>query len=110
MKRDVAITELLLRTVQHGADAGSFNFEGVGNFFVGQASGAQDQNLCLCWFEKREYLPDSSTPLLAQQLVEWSVWAVASCDLTGGLLVLTAPARHAQSIDAQIRRCTVKPT
>src|SRR5215467_5167135 len=110
MQCDVAITELLLRTVQHSPDARGFHFEGVANFFVGQASGAQDQKLRLCWFEEREHLPDSSTPLLAQQFVEWSVLDILLCDPAGGLLVLTAPARHAQSIDAQVRRCTVEPT
>src|SRR5215467_12150368 len=107
MKCDVAITELLLRTVQHSPDAGDFHFEGVSNFFVGQAGGAQDQKLCLGWFKKREHLPDFSTLLLAQQVVKWSTFDILSCGPAGGVLMLTAPAGHAQSIDTQVRRCTV---
>src|SRR5215475_11688893 len=110
MTCDVVITEFFLRTVQQSADATGFYFEHVGDFFVGQASGTQHQKLRLCWFEEREHLPDSSTPLLAQQIVERSVLDILLCDPAGGLLVLTAPARHAQSIDTQVRRCTVEPT
>src|SRR5262249_55464794 len=110
MKRKVTVAKLLLSTVQHRANATHLHVEGFGQFFVGQSRGAQDQELSLKGLNGGQHGTHSPAFFFTQQRVQWTAGPAFLPGTSGSLFVLTAAARSAQRIDAEVSRSTIQPT
>src|SRR5215469_6095719 len=97
MKCEVTVPKFFLGTIQHGANAAHLYIESVGQFLVGQPRAAQNQQLRLNRFNRRQDGTHSTTFLFTQQVLERTANLALVSGSTGSF-VLTASARSAQCV------------
>src|SRR5690348_13069508 len=100
MRCEVTVSKFFLGTNQHGANAAHLYIEGVGKFLVGQPRAAQNQQLRLNRFNRRQDGTHSMTFLFTQQVLERTATLALVSGSNGSFFVMTASARSAQCIDS----------